>query len=87
MRIVRSAAGVAAAVALCASLVSGCTEAVAPPPPPPQSEGSSMSGVPVAGDFGGSGGGTVVAKGTPEAVSKVDGSYTGQFLKDVLAKA
>nr|WP_202880174.1 excinuclease ABC subunit UvrA [Corynebacterium lujinxingii] len=39
------------------------------------------------GPEGGSGGGTVVAKGTPEAVSKVDGSYTGHFLKDVLAKA
>ncbi|WP_237571659.1 lipase family protein [Mycolicibacterium lacusdiani] len=59
MTIIRSSAVVVAAVALCASLVSGCTEAAAPPPPPPRSEGPSMSGVPVAGDFGGSGGGTL----------------------------
>ena len=25
-----------------------------------------------------------VAEGTPEEVAKVDGSYTGQFLKDIL---
>lgn len=36
------------------------------------------------GPEGGSGGGTVVAQGTPEDVAKVDGSYTGQFLKEVL---
>ncbi|WP_297849732.1 excinuclease ABC subunit UvrA [uncultured Corynebacterium sp.] len=36
------------------------------------------------GPEGGSGGGTVVAQGTPEDVAKVDGSYTGQFLTDVL---
>ena len=36
------------------------------------------------GPDGGSGGGTVVAQGTPEDVAKVDGSYTGQFLTDVL---
>lgn len=33
------------------------------------------------GPEGGSGGGDVVATGTPKEVSKVDGSYTGQFLK------
>ena len=33
------------------------------------------------GPEGGSGGGTVVAKGTPEEVAKVKESYTGQFLK------
>lgn len=33
------------------------------------------------GPEGGSGGGKIVATGTPEEVSKVDGSYTGQFLK------
>ena len=38
------------------------------------------------GPEGGSGGGTVVAQGTPEEVAKVDGSFTGQFLEDVLAK-
>jgi excinuclease ABC subunit A len=37
------------------------------------------------GPEGGAGGGTVVAEGTPEDVAKVDGSYTGQFLKEVLA--
>ena len=37
------------------------------------------------GPEGGSGGGTVVAEGTPEDVAKVEGSYTGQFLREVLA--
>lgn len=36
------------------------------------------------GPEGGSGGGYVVAEGTPEQVSKVKGSYTGEFLKSVL---
>ena len=35
------------------------------------------------GPDGGSGGGTVVATGTPEAVSKVKESYTGQWLKNI----
>ncbi|WP_276651577.1 excinuclease ABC subunit UvrA [Corynebacterium vitaeruminis] len=39
------------------------------------------------GPEGGSGGGTVVAQGTPEEVATVEGSYTGQFLKEILAKA
>ena len=38
------------------------------------------------GPEGGSGGGTLIAKGTPEEVAKVKKSYTGQFLKDILAK-
>jgi excinuclease ABC subunit A len=38
------------------------------------------------GPEGGSGGGTVVAQGTPEDVALVDGSYTGQFLSDILAE-
>lgn len=38
------------------------------------------------GPEGGSGGGTLIAKGTPEEVAKVKTSYTGQFLKDILAK-
>ncbi len=37
------------------------------------------------GPEGGNGGGQVIATGTPEAVSKVAGSFTGQFLKDILA--
>ncbi|MEC3919847.1 excinuclease ABC subunit UvrA [Nocardia sp. CDC160] len=37
------------------------------------------------GPEGGSGGGTVIAQGTPEDVAAVPESYTGQFLKDVLA--
>ena len=37
------------------------------------------------GPEGGSGGGTVVAQGTPEDVAKVDGSFTGEFLRDILA--
>ncbi len=36
------------------------------------------------GPEGGSGGGTIVAEGTPEEVSKVKESHTGQFLKKVL---
>lgn len=36
------------------------------------------------GPEGGDGGGQVVATGTPETVSKVEESYTGQFLKTVL---
>ncbi|WP_216897823.1 excinuclease ABC subunit UvrA [Nocardia alni] len=37
------------------------------------------------GPEGGSGGGAIVAEGTPEDVAAVSGSYTGQFLKEVLA--
>jgi excinuclease ABC subunit A len=37
------------------------------------------------GPEGGSGGGRVVAEGTPEEVAKVDASHTGRFLKEVLA--
>ncbi|MFF2088056.1 excinuclease ABC subunit UvrA [Nocardia sp. NPDC058176] len=37
------------------------------------------------GPEGGSGGGTVVATGTPEDVARASASYTGQFLKEVLA--
>jgi excinuclease ABC subunit A len=33
------------------------------------------------GPEGGSGGGTVVASGTPEAIAKVKESHTGQYLK------
>lgn len=36
------------------------------------------------GPDGGVGGGTVVAAGTPEAVAKVENSYTGQYLKGML---
>jgi excinuclease ABC subunit A len=36
------------------------------------------------GPEGGSGGGTVVAEGTPEQVLDVEASYTGQFLRHVL---
>ena len=38
------------------------------------------------GPEGGQRGGRVVASGTPEEVSKIPASYTGQFLKAVLAK-
>ncbi|SDZ04891.1 Excinuclease ABC subunit A [Herbiconiux ginsengi] len=37
------------------------------------------------GPEGGSGGGTVIATGTPEKVAKVEASHTGRFLKEVLA--
>ena len=36
------------------------------------------------GPEGGDGGGTIVAKGTPEEISKVEESYTGKFLKPLL---
>ena len=36
------------------------------------------------GPEGGSGGGTVIATGTPEEVAMVEGSYTGEFLKKLL---
>lgn len=36
------------------------------------------------GPEGGSGGGTVVAEGTPEQVARVEGSHTGGFLEDML---
>ncbi len=36
------------------------------------------------GPEGGSGGGLVVAEGTPEHVAGVAGSYTGQFLQEIL---
>jgi excinuclease ABC subunit A len=38
------------------------------------------------GPEGGARGGAIVAQGTPEAVARVAASYTGQFLKRVLAK-
>jgi excinuclease ABC subunit A len=39
------------------------------------------------GPEGGDAGGEIVAEGTPEQVAQVDGSYTGKFLREVLAKA
>ena len=39
------------------------------------------------GPEGGSGGGTIVAHGTPEQVANTPGSYTGKYLKKVLRKA
>ncbi|OHD17883.1 MAG: excinuclease ABC subunit A [Spirochaetes bacterium GWD1_61_31] len=36
------------------------------------------------GPEGGTGGGSIVAQGTPEAVAKVKGSWTGKYLKDAL---
>ncbi|MGM9937315.1 MAG: ATP-binding cassette domain-containing protein, partial [Candidatus Ornithomonoglobus sp.] len=38
------------------------------------------------GPEGGDGGGTVVAKGTPEEVAENENSYTGQYLKKMLEK-
>ena len=38
------------------------------------------------GPEGGAGGGTVIARGTPEEICEVPGSYTGQFLKPYLNK-
>ena len=38
------------------------------------------------GPEGGIGGGTLVAKGTPEEVANTPGSHTGKYLKKVLKK-
>ena len=38
------------------------------------------------GPEGGSGGGQIIATGTPEEVAKVDGSHTARFLKPILGK-
>lgn len=38
------------------------------------------------GPEGGDGGGHIVAQGTPEDVALCEGSYTGQFLKDMLKR-
>ena len=38
------------------------------------------------GPEGGDGGGEIVAAGTPEEIVKVKRSYTGQFLRPVLAR-
>lgn len=38
------------------------------------------------GPEGGDKGGTIIAKGTPEEIAKVKGSYTGNYLKNVLGK-
>lgn len=38
------------------------------------------------GPEGGAGGGNVVATGTPEQVAEVKGSYTGKYLKEMLAR-
>ncbi|MDA8126492.1 MAG: excinuclease ABC subunit UvrA [Deltaproteobacteria bacterium] len=37
------------------------------------------------GPEGGPGGGRIIAEGTPEAVARVDHSYTGRFLRQILA--
>ena len=39
------------------------------------------------GPEGGSGGGEIVAIGTPERVAQVEGSHTGAFLAEVLGTA
>ncbi len=39
------------------------------------------------GPEGGEGGGTIVAQGTPEEVSRTDGSHTGYYLKKILKKS
>ena len=39
------------------------------------------------GPEGGAGGGRVIATGTPEDVARVKGSYTGEFLRELLGAA
>lgn len=36
------------------------------------------------GPEGGDGGGRIIAKGSPEQVAKVKGSYTGKYLKEII---
>ena len=38
------------------------------------------------GPEGGDGGGTVIAKGTPEEICEVEESFTGRYLKPYLEK-
>ena len=38
------------------------------------------------GPEGGSGGGLIVAEGSPEHVATIEGSHTGRFLKPLLAR-
>lgn len=38
------------------------------------------------GPEGGAGGGQIIAEGTPEDIAKVEASYTGRFLKDLINK-
>jgi excinuclease ABC subunit A len=38
------------------------------------------------GPEGGDGGGTIIAQGTPEALARVEASYTGRYLRGVLGK-
>ncbi|MGT2397595.1 hypothetical protein ACVPOR_01810 [Staphylococcus aureus] len=38
------------------------------------------------GPEGGSGGGTIVATGTPEDIAQTKSSYTGKYLKEVLER-
>ena len=36
------------------------------------------------GPEGGVNGGQIIAEGTPEKISNIEGSYTGKFIKDLL---
>jgi len=38
------------------------------------------------GPEGGSGGGTIVGEGTPEAIAKLKSSFTGKYLEKLLKK-
>ena len=39
------------------------------------------------GPEGGSGGGTIIATGTPEQIAQTSGSFTGEFLRPILERA
>lgn len=66
---VRTAIGILAAIIVCVPLLGGCGQRSITPAPP-ATDGSSMSGVPLEGDFTGSGGGTLKSAETLATVDR-----------------
>ena len=78
------------ALASAALLAVGACPRPAPQPSPaggePELRVALAVGVPSV-VLGGEGGGELVAQGPPEAVAQVTASYTGKYLRDVLARS
>ena len=53
----------------------------------PHDDSPHQASTPRMGPGSGTQGGQVIAKGTPEEVALISGSYTGQFLKSALEQA